>query len=633
MESSPLDRAGCFLCKMITWPGSYWPNGVSNSSGNASYRQPMTFRFVFAFLRPQSFRCVSLAALIFATACHRGQLYRGTSDPGASPDLARAQLLRRIYPGAFPIEPRTYPTGDAADVYRVVLDTLYMAPDGSPPIVVLYDLGMSRVMACETRSCSTFAPHRSRINPLSIRNYDSVTTTRTLLRLDFEYHLPLTVMTAQARAEMNLDGELAIERAKAQHVQQTENPFWVGFRDRYPGAWGYAVLSQVGFDPKHSEVIVQVMHRCGGSCGSIETMILEKQSDGWRVVARIPEQGEPSDQGIGTLRYRGPGARPPRSALLAFEGEDSLKRMQSPRSIRGVLTNSVTGAPIARATIVVHSAELQDGGPRAPWGKTYSDSLGRYSVFNPPIGSFMLEIECPPSRYRAGLVMDAPGEYLQPAENMVLNRSIDGRLCNGPTRARRLHSGALESYEARATRYPSGDAAAVYRAVLESIYPDPWKNASSVVLSHMTSSRCRDLRLCDVSALEWLTTKKELDSSTLENFREENQHAVPLRADFQYRHAVYLLTEDERRYLDEQAQFYDATFGDSNKGRDPTFWKMFNESFPSARGLVTLSRVGFDRRRTEAFAEVLYRDSKGTLEGSMFLLRRIKTTWSVVARF
>jgi hypothetical protein len=506
-----------------------------------------------------------------------------------------------------------------------------MAPDGSPSIVVLNDFGMSRVMVCETRSCSILAPYRARINPLTIRNYDSVTTKRTLLRLDFEYHLPLTVMTAQARAEMNLDGDLAIERAKAQHVQQTEIGFWVGFRDRYPGAWGYAVLSQVGFDPRHNEAVVQVMHRCGGGCGSIETMILEKQSGGWQVVARIPEQDQPYDQGIGTLRYRGPDARPPRSALLAAERQDSVRRMHSPRSIRGVLTNSVTGAPIARAPIAVHSAELLETDPRAPWGKTYSDSLGRYWVFNPPIGSFMLEIQCPPSRYRAGLVMDAPGEYLRPAENMALSRSIDGRLCNGPTRARRLHSGALESSEARATRYPSGDAAAVYRAVLESIYPHPWDTTSSVVLSHMTSSRCRDMRLCNLSAFE--TTREELDSSTLENFREENQRPVPLRADFEYRDAVYLLTEDERRYLNEQAQFYDATFGESNKDRVPTFWKMFNESFPSARGIVTLSRVGFDRRHTEALVDVSHRDSKGGLEGSMVLLRRIRTTWSVVARF
>src|SRR5689334_704817 len=54
------------------------------------------------------------------------------SSPDAMRAFAAAHLRPGLKPGDFLTNKADYPTGDTADVYRAVLDTLYVSKDGFP---------------------------------------------------------------------------------------------------------------------------------------------------------------------------------------------------------------------------------------------------------------------------------------------------------------------------------------------------------------------------------------------------------------------------------------------------------------------------------------------------------------------
>src|SRR5689334_220313 len=54
------------------------------------------------------------------------------SSPEAMRAFAAAHLRPGLKPGDFLTNKADYPTGDTADVYRAVLDTLYVSKDGFP---------------------------------------------------------------------------------------------------------------------------------------------------------------------------------------------------------------------------------------------------------------------------------------------------------------------------------------------------------------------------------------------------------------------------------------------------------------------------------------------------------------------
>src|SRR6188474_1763297 len=62
------------------------------------------------------------------------------SSPEAMGAFAASQLPRGKKAGEFLTDKADYPTGDTADVYRAVLDSLYVSKGGFPGQVVLYDV-------------------------------------------------------------------------------------------------------------------------------------------------------------------------------------------------------------------------------------------------------------------------------------------------------------------------------------------------------------------------------------------------------------------------------------------------------------------------------------------------------------
>jgi hypothetical protein len=116
--------------------------------------------------------------------------------------------------------------------------------------------------------------------------------------------------------------------------------FWAEFKRRYPGAWGYATLTKVGFNDRHTEALVLVGHSCGDTCVSKEILFLKRSKTRWTVVERIPHYVAVSSPS-GNLQYRGPtGTSPSESELVVAPRDRSAARWES-----------VDGAAVYRAVL------------------------------------------------------------------------------------------------------------------------------------------------------------------------------------------------------------------------------------------------------------------------------------------
>jgi hypothetical protein len=332
-----------------------------------------------------------------------------------------------------------YPTGDAVNVYRSVFDVLYRRQGESPPRVVLWYRTVRQPRGCSDYPCPAWPKHASVIDSATIRAFESVSIGSAPIDSTFST-LPVTLFREEDQVQLTDIG--APIRDSILKVERNGElmPFWLGFRVRYPGAWGYVTLSQVGFNAQHTEAIVQVVQRCGTMCGSIEEMFLRKESGRWVVAERIVDgmaedrvdilrryisaDGYSMDSVVlGSLRYVGPNAH----RLADFRRErDSVARAKSdsialdaaPRRIRGTVTNRKSQQPIAFAQLFVVSAQAY---PTGKLTRIVADKYGRYEVRNPPLGGTMLEVQCPGRAHVDGRTLDAPSLYVHPAIDTVIN--------------------------------------------------------------------------------------------------------------------------------------------------------------------------------------------------------------------
>jgi hypothetical protein len=114
---------------------------------------------------------------------------------------------------------------------------------------------------------------------------------------------------------------------------------WVEIARKYPGAWGFATLTKVGFNKSHTEALVQINHSCGAVCGSSEILFLKRTNANWTVVERIPSYAE-AYLSRGALRYRGPAGTNPSESELIFAPSNRRNRSEAEEA-----------APIYRAVL------------------------------------------------------------------------------------------------------------------------------------------------------------------------------------------------------------------------------------------------------------------------------------------
>jgi hypothetical protein len=217
-------------------------------------------------------------------------------------------------------ESNVYPIGDAVGVYRAVMDLLYVDGKERPSVIVLWDTAQSHWSSGQWS-------HKSKIDTATILAFRQRSYKRPRI-VDFGYRIPIVRISQNGFEKIRNDGYAYLADRPPEKVGPIES-FWAGFRGKYPKAWGYAMLSKVGFNPQHTEALVTVFQNCGEQCKSNETIFLKRFGKDWKVIERIPDYTD-AMQTSGNLRYRGPGGeRADQSQVVAMDSSGSQPRAES----------------------------------------------------------------------------------------------------------------------------------------------------------------------------------------------------------------------------------------------------------------------------------------------------------------
>ena len=312
--------------------------------------------------------------------------YRGPAGETA----AQSQVVAMDASGS---QPRAE-SDDAASVYRAILDRLYTFYGETPKSIVL----------TETRSWGPggLPPHRSRIDSNTIATYNLYAQVRDAVYPRITYSIPITWVSDTSLKLLEREGAPLAQQA-AQRYEDEQSPLWYGFRAKYPGAWGYASLGRVGFNPAHTQALVFTRHSCGSSCVTNDTWFLERQRDSWYIVERMSRDnsaGFPLDG----LRYLGPETDP---------------KWYRPRRVHGVFTDETTGEPLARLRIRIK-------GYADVWFAE-TDSEGRYSLDNLPVAPLVVMAKCPDAKKERWA--EPIPVYVRPGMDSTMNVKVNFAMC------------------------------------------------------------------------------------------------------------------------------------------------------------------------------------------------------------
>jgi hypothetical protein len=267
--------------------------------------------------RPFSLRCVLAPGLLLLILWGCSAIKPGTPNQVRGPDLHGLPPWRDTTG-----EPDVYPIGDAVDVYRAVLDLLFVDGDESPSIIVMLDTAEtpSNGGPCPAVVCDQVWQHKSKIDIATMLGYARFSPKRPRI-IPFAYRIPIVLLSSGDEARMRAEGLARLEQSH-QYRGIPSQELVSEYERNYPGAWGRLRLTRVGFNPSHSEALVQASFMCGLFCDSDEILFLKKIDTHWTVVERIPNSSEGSEPS-GAMRYRGPAGRiPAESEILVSSAGD-----------------------------------------------------------------------------------------------------------------------------------------------------------------------------------------------------------------------------------------------------------------------------------------------------------------------
>ena len=191
--------------------------------------------------------------------------------------------------------------------------------------------------------------------------------------------------------------------------------------------------------------------------------------------------------------------------------QDSVAMLRLPRRIRGIVFDSVRGhggVAVGNTRITFHL------GSPARTDSVTADSVGRYEVRNPPIGRLVLVAYCPSTPTWKGTVNGVVFLEVRPGIDTIVNIAVDPPHCAEPPPTQRRDTGWVNTHGSANAKYPTGDAAAIYRLVLDHLYAKDGK-PSYVLLADQTRRHCLD---CGDRELFRMAQSGVVDSSTVRNF-------------------------------------------------------------------------------------------------------------------
>jgi hypothetical protein len=190
--------------------------------------------------RGQRVASVALVALLTVTgACSRS----------ATPETARFVV----------------PTGVAADIYRVVLDSLAREPAVAPMVVAE----------------STVVFRAPAGTPVTWQEFERVPA-------GLPARLEALSQTPRSSAALPLPRPiLVLTRAESEQIRQAQpRAWWAEFARRYPTQHAVLAFSPIAFSNDSASALVEFVSNCGDSCGGGQLVWMERRSGGVWVVRR-----------------------------------------------------------------------------------------------------------------------------------------------------------------------------------------------------------------------------------------------------------------------------------------------------------------------------------------------------------
>lgn len=517
-------------------------------------------------------------------------------------------------------------------VFTAVLDSLYPSHGDRAGIVIVTDSLYGRQAGVAYQG-KLLRPHESNVDPATIADFEKVTGQSSAFPREFRYKGNFHVLSTIEYEQIYTRGNSIASAIPPK--QYREMPYWLGFMDKYPKAWGVTVLSRAGFNKDKTQALIYVRHQCGGGCSSAETIFLTKQKNQWKIAERISD-GVLESFGSGSMRYLGPGARmlADRRRMLDSTRRsvaDSIRRDRAPRRIRGSVVNRTTGFPLSHVQIFVRSHSPY-------WGdslkRVVADSRGRFEIRNPPIGGTMLVVECPGPAHRAGSELDAPSLYVFPALDTVL---LLGPPDIAPcwSRKRRipdLSVGWLESAEALEAPTPTHDERAVFSTVLAELRSNQTSRNPGWIMSH-TARPCAYHEHCGSVALPAMLTMGMIDSATVADFKSKTVSQNVINPSFAKSEKLEIITPEHVEYY--AADWRNtARYSHVDDETAEAFWSAFRDRNGSDARIVAFTRAGFNSDRTQAIVEVRV-DSAGPQwynRSTMILLKKSDGAWKIESK-
>ena len=177
--------------------------------------------------------------------------------------------------------------------------------------------------------------------------------------------------------------------------------------------------------------------------------------------------------------------------------------------------------------------------------------------------------------------------------------------------------------------YPVGDAVGVYTAVLDLYFIDGAERPMMIVMHDTAEGRSGGP--CPMQCPEAWLHKSEIDESTMLAFAKLSPKR-PKMIPFGYPITIAYLSWEQDNQLRGQGRKLLEARRKVNYVNGEDWVEEFTRRFPGAWGFITLSKVGFDDRHTEALVQVHFLCGVSCASDEILFLKKTGSRWVVIER-
>ena len=319
--------------------------------------------------------------------------------------------------------------------------------------------------------------------------------------------------------------------------------------------------------------------------------------------------------------------------------KDPNQAANLPRAVHGAITHGTSHgtnhAPVVGAII----AARMDANPNMRWVFT-ADSLRRYRIENPGIGSLSLSVGCPASTRQPARSLKFAGIDVKPGLDTAIDMTVDTAICDDtvttgytvtakPPPPKPVMPGSLmspdETMKSQAATYPGHEDAEIYSEALKQTGEPP---GTKLFVYRTTRTYCYGAK-CDGDLEERFHFAPAVILSTFASFKAIRNERIDLRPQLSSRTYTELVGDSVMRFVKLKSGITGERPDVNGMG---AYWQAFHDAFPSAGALITLGPVAYSTHHRQAMVEI----SRTTRDGFSIVIfvfnKASDGTWRAAAQ-